>query len=166
MTEKKQNLSDVPIIKLQHVKELTIAIVRSKWNEKVTKALQDGAVEYLCSCGFSSDHILIREVPGSFELPLAAQMILEDNMASGVICLGCIIQGETRHFEFIAQAVAKGVMDVSLTYNAPVIFGILTTDTQEQAVARAGGDHGNKGTEAAATLLSMLQLRSTLQPEV
>ena len=95
-------------------------------------------------------------VPGSFELTLAAQWMAEKKDIDAVICLGCVIQGETRHFEFICQAVAQGITNVGLKFNKPVIFGVLTPDTKQQAIDRAGGKHGNKGDEAAITAIKML----------
>lgn len=136
-----------------------VVIAISKWNAEITEALFEGAVEVLTSVGVRPENILRYEVPGSFELPTAASIALGKHYnLDGVICLGCIIQGETRHFEFIAQAVANGVVRVSLDHNKPVIFGVLTPDTREQALARAGGDLGNKGAEAAVALLEMIDL--------
>lgn len=136
-----------------------IAIVVSKWNEAVTSALAEGARETLLKAGVYAEHILLREVPGSYELPSGAQFVIESEDPDAVICLGCVIQGETRHFEFINQAVAQGVMNVSLKYKRPVIFGVLTPDTQQQALDRAGGKYGNKGQEAAVAALEMLDLQ-------
>ena len=106
--------------------------------------------------GVKKENIIRKDVPGSFELSLGAQWMAEQNKIDAVICLGCVIQGETRHFDFICQAVAHGLTDVGLKYNKPVIFGVLTTDTQKQALDRAGGKHGNKGDEAAMTAIKML----------
>ena len=136
-----------------------VVIAVSKWHSDITNTLFDGAVEVLVDAGLRPENILRYDVPGSFELPTAANMALHKfPKLNGVICLGCIIQGETRHFEFIADAVAKGVVDVSLKHNRPVIFGVLTPDTDDQAYARAGGALGNKGAEAAVALLEMIDL--------
>jgi 6,7-dimethyl-8-ribityllumazine synthase len=118
--------------------------------------LLDGAVNTLLSANVLKDDILIVEVPGTFELPFAAQRILKKKNLDAVICLGCVIQGETRHFDFICDATANGIMRVSLDNELPVIFGVLTTDTLQQAIDRSGGLHGNKGIEAAATALQLL----------
>ena len=134
----------------------TLAIIVSEWNEEVTEALYTGAYDTLVAQGISKEHIVRKNVPGSFELSLAAQYMASDENIDAVICLGCVIQGETRHFDFICQAVANGVTDVSLKYNKPVIFGVLTPNTQQQALDRAGGKHGNKGDEAAITAIKML----------
>jgi len=133
-----------------------IAIVRSEWNEKVTSALLEGAMKLLNEAGVKKENIHIKHVPGTFELPLAAQWYAKKSEIDGVICLGCVIQGETKHFDFICHAAANGIMEVGLKFNKPVIFGVLTTNNQEQAEERAGGKHGNKGEEAAYTLLRML----------
>ena len=154
---KKNNLSQhnsVPTLKNKDVK---IGIVVSEWNENITNALKEGALTFLEESGITKNQIVVKDVPGSFELPSAAAMLLDaDDMINAVICLGCVIQGETRHFEFISQAVANGIMRVSLDYGVPVIFGVLTCDTMEQAQERAGGKYGNKGVEAAYSCLKML----------
>ena len=145
-----------------HLNDL-VAIVVSKWNPKVTEALKEGAERTLLAAGLKPENILIYRVPGTFELPTGAQMVLEGRFdVDAVICLGCVVQGETRHFEFINQAVAQGVKDVSLKYNKPVIFGVLTPDTDQQALDRAGGKYGNKGEEAAVAALEMLDLQNQI----
>ncbi|MCB0839558.1 MAG: 6,7-dimethyl-8-ribityllumazine synthase [Bacteroidetes bacterium] len=136
-----------------------VVIVVSKWNKDITEALYQGAISVLTEVGVRLENILRYDVPGSFELPTAASIALNKHYnLDGVICLGCIIQGETRHFEFIANAVANGIMQISLNHSKPVIFGVLTPDTHEQAKARAGGNLGNKGAEAAVALLEMIDL--------
>jgi len=131
-------------------------IVVSEWNDEVTEALFTGAVETLLENGVNRDNIFRNSVPGSFELILGGQWLAQEEAIDAVICLGCVIQGETRHFDFICDAVAQGIKDVNLKFNKPVIFGVLTTDTQQQALDRAGGKHGNKGDEAAITAVKML----------
>jgi 6,7-dimethyl-8-ribityllumazine synthase len=131
-------------------------IVVAEWNSEVTESLYSGAVETLLKQGAKSENILRKNVPGSFELSLGAQWLAEKKDIDAVIALGCVIQGETRHFDFICQAVAIGITEVNLKYNKPVIFGVLTTDNQQQALDRSGGKHGNKGVEAAATAIQML----------
>lgn len=133
-----------------------IGIVVSKWNEDITEALLLGAIDGLKAAGVSSKNILVRHVPGSFELPLAAQQLGQKKEVSGVICLGCLIKGDTPHFEVIAQATAAGIMEVGLKLNKPVVFGVITTLNRQQAIDRCGGKLGNKGEEAAVTLLEML----------
>ena len=136
-----------------------VAVIVSKWNPDITFTLRDGALEVLEKAGVSHDNILVYEVPGSYELPAAANLLMNKHpQLDGVICLGCVIQGETRHFEFICQAVAQGIVDVSLKHDKPVIFGVLTPDTMQQAQDRAGGKYGNKGEEAAVALLEMIDI--------
>ena len=161
---KKKNLSNhnsAPVLKDKNVK---IGIIVSEWNEPVTNALKEGALAFLYEAGIAKENITVCSVPGSYELPFAASTFLDYNIEySAVICLGCIIQGETRHFEFISQAVANGIMRVALDYGVPVIFGVLTCDTMEQAQERAGGKYGNKGVEAAYSCLKMIELQQNLK---
>lgn len=136
-----------------------VVIVVSKWNPEITETLFQGAVNVLQSVGVRDENILRYDVPGSYELPAGADIALQKHPnLDGIICLGCVIQGETRHFEFISQAVATGIMKVGLEYHCPVIFGVLTPDTMQQAKDRAGGKYGNKGEEAAVALLEMIDL--------
>lgn len=134
---------------------LKFAIVVSQWNAQVTGSLLDGALRSLQQHGAKETHIEVVQVPGSYELISGADIILRNREIDAVICLGCVIQGETRHFDFICDAVANGIANVSIKYNKPVIFGVLTTDNLEQAMDRAGGKHGNKGEEAAVTAIQM-----------
>jgi 6,7-dimethyl-8-ribityllumazine synthase len=131
-------------------------IVVSEWNDQVTESLFESALETLLKYGAKKKNIFRKNVPGSFELTLGAQWLAELNEIDAVICLGCVIQGETRHFDFICDAVAHGITNVALKYNKPVIFGVLTPNTLQQALDRAGGKHGNKGDEAAITAIKML----------
>jgi 6,7-dimethyl-8-ribityllumazine synthase len=143
--------------------DTVVAIVASKWNPSVTDALVEGAQRTLLGAGVHAKNILLYRVPGSFELPTGAQFAINGNPGiDAIVCLGCVIQGETRHFEFINQAVAQGVKDVSLKFNLPVIFGVLTPDTQQQALDRAGGKYGNKGEEAAVAALEMIDIQRSL----
>lgn len=137
-------------------KSWKFAIVVSAWNEVITGALLSGALEALNKAEVPNSHINVKNVPGTFELALGAQREAQKEDVDAVICLGCVIQGETRHFDFICDATANGLINVGLKYNKPVIFGVLTTDTLEQALERAGGKHGNKGFEAGITALQML----------
>jgi len=120
--------------------------------------LYEGTYNSLKENGIQKENIITIRVPGSFELSLGAQKMAKKNNVDAVICLGCVIQGETRHFEFICQSVAQGLKDVALKYDKPVIFGVLTTDTYQQALDRAGGKFGNKGDEAAITAIKMLNI--------
>jgi len=158
MTEKKKNLSEFTPFEFSSAQNTRIGIVVSEWNDRITDSLLNGAKECLIEHGITEENILVQHVPGSFELPLGAQWILENVSVDAVICIGCIIQGETRHFDFIAQAVADGIMKVGLRFSKPVIFSVLTCNTMEQAEDRAGGKHGNKGVEGAVSALKMLEL--------
>lgn len=157
-----KSLSDYSSKNLQGVNDKVFAIVVSEWNDTVTEALYEGAYETLLQNGVKKENIVKRYVPGSYELTLGAQWMAEREDIDAVICLGCVIQGETRHFDFICDAVANGITNVNLKYNKPVIFGVLTPDTMKQALDRAGGKHGNKGDEAAITAVKMLGLKETL----
>ena len=133
------------------------AIIVAEWNEEITEALFDGACEALISLGAKKNNIIRKNVPGSFELPLGAQWMAGQKNIDAVICLGCVIQGDTPHFDYICQAVAHGIMKVGLKTNKPVAFGVLTTLNKKQALERSGGKHGNKGEEAAVTVVRMLE---------
>ena len=133
---------------------IKIGIVVSEWHPEITEALYRGAEKVLLDNKIKKENILRKNVPGSFELPFGAQTLTDKTKA--VICLGCVIKGETDHYDFICDAVANGIMNVGLKANLPVAFGVLTTSTLEQAQARAGGKYGNKGEDAAYTVLKML----------
>lgn len=133
-----------------------VAIVVASWNEEITEALYEGAVHALVENGIRKNNITRKNVPGSFELSLGALWMAEKKNIDAVICLGCVIQGDTPHFDYICQAVAYGITEVGLKTKKPVIFGILTTLNKAQALERAGGKFGNKGEEAAITALQML----------
>jgi 6,7-dimethyl-8-ribityllumazine synthase len=135
------------------------AIVVAEWNEDITEPLFQGAYDALLQLGVRKQNIVRKNVPGSFELPLAAQWEIERKDIAAVICLGCVIQGDTPHFDYVCQAVAYGIMKVNLKSNKPVAFGVLTTLTKQQSLERAGGKLGNKGEEAALTVVKMLEIR-------
>ncbi|MBO3699801.1 6,7-dimethyl-8-ribityllumazine synthase [Roseivirga sp. E12] len=156
MASSVKNLSDYTSKNVKDISESTFAIVVSEWNEEVTEALYQGAFETLVSHGAKKANIVRKSVPGSFELSLGAQWMAKEEAIDAVICIGCVVQGETKHFDFICDAVAHGITNVSLKYDKPVIFGVLTPNTQKQALDRAGGKHGNKGDEAAITAIKML----------
>lgn len=135
-----------------------IGIVVSEWNGPVTGNLLEGTVQTLLKFGVNEKDIVVEYVPGSFELTFGAKKLIEKADIDGVIVIGCVIQGETPHFTFVCDSVTQGVTELNIRYNIPVIFGLLTTNTLEQAKARSGGRHGNKGDEAAITLLKMVAL--------
>lgn len=141
-----------------------VAIMVSKWNDGITHVLRDGAVATLKAAGIPESNIQVYDVPGTYELPTAAQFALTSQpQLDAVICLGVVIQGETRHFDFICESAAQGIREVSLRANKPVIFGVLTPDTEQQAKDRAGGKYGNKGDEAAVAALEMIDLQRQLR---
>jgi 6,7-dimethyl-8-ribityllumazine synthase len=139
--------------------EMRFGIVVSDWNSEVTWSLLEGAVNTLQRHGTKTKNIVVKHVPGSFELTLGAQFLAEYDDLDAIICLGCVIQGETPHFTYICQGVTQGITQLNMEYNIPFIFGVLTTLDQQQAVDRAGGKHGNKGDEAAVTAIKMAALQ-------
>jgi 6,7-dimethyl-8-ribityllumazine synthase len=152
------NLSDHVNHEVPDAKGMKFAIVYAEWNPEVTVPLKNGAVETLLKYGALREDLYIEEVPGTFELTLGGQLMAENTEADAVILLGCVIQGETRHFDFICQGVTYGTTKLNLEYGIPFIFGVLTTENQQQALDRAGGRLGNKGDEAAYTAIKMVAL--------
>jgi len=143
--------------------EMRFGIVVSDWNNDITAALLKGALKTLSKHGVKKANILVKHVPGSFELTLGAQFIAEYDDVDGVICLGCVIRGETPHFDYICQGVTQGITQLNLDYNIPFIFGVLTTENHQQAADRAGGNLGNKGDEAAVTAIKMAALQREME---
>ena len=131
-----------------------IGVVTALWNSEITSKLKAGALDTLQKAGITN--ITVWDVPGSYELVYAANKLASEGV-DAVICLGVVIQGETRHFDFICDAVANGIANIIIQHNIPVAFGLLTTDNQQQAVERSGGKHGHKGEEAAWTVLKLLE---------
>ncbi|HUS86603.1 MAG TPA: 6,7-dimethyl-8-ribityllumazine synthase [Bacteroidales bacterium] len=139
--------------------DMRFGVVVSDWNNEVTWSLLRGTVETLMRHGTIEDNIIVKHVPGSFELPLGAKFIVEYEEVDAVICLGCVIQGETPHFEYVCMGVTEGIGRLNLSYNIPFIFGVLTTSSKQQAIDRSGGKYGNKGDEAAITAIKMVALQ-------
>ena len=163
MATQLKNLSDFSHTTVPDASPFKFAIAVAEWNAEITGSLYNGALEKLLEYGVEENNIHSVSVPGSFELTAAAELLLNKYPElDGVICLGCIIQGETRHFDFICDAVAHGLTQVGIKHNKPVIFGVLTTNDQQQAIYRAGGKHGNKGDEAAITAIKMAHLATTI----
>jgi 6,7-dimethyl-8-ribityllumazine synthase len=162
MSTKRKNLSVAEGSEIPSAKGTRIAIVYAEWNYEITNALREGAYRTLLKYGISKRDVQQYAVPGSFELTLGAQFFASQKKIDAVICLGCVIQGETRHFDFICNAVANGITELNIKYNKPVIFGVLTPDNSSQAKDRAGGKHGNKGDEAAITAIKMVHLKKKL----
>jgi 6,7-dimethyl-8-ribityllumazine synthase len=164
MATQLKNLSDFSTAaEIPSAADFSFGIVVAEWNAEITNALYQGAYNSLIKYSANPDNIHTYPVPGSFELTTGAELLLKNKQLDAVICLGCVIQGETRHFDFICNAVANGVTNVAVKYSKPVIFGVLTTDNQQQAIDRAGGKHGNKGDEAAVTAIKMAKLAVTLK---
>lgn len=141
----------------QKLSNTKFAIIVAEWNNDVTEALFEGARNSLLEHGVKKSNIIRKNVPGSFELTLGGLWMAEKKDVAAVICLGCVIQGDTPHFDYICQAVANGITEVNIKTRKPVIFGVLTTLNRQQAIDRAGGKLGNKGEEAALTAISMLE---------
>lgn len=158
MSSADKNLSVFSTDNLPDISNHTFAIVVAEWNHEVTEKLYEGAYQTLLDYGAKAENIIRANVPGSYELSFGAQVFARKENVDAVIALGCVIQGETKHNDYINNAVAHGLTQVSLTYHKPVIFGVLTPNNQEQALERAGGKHGNKGDEAAMTAIKMLNL--------
>jgi 6,7-dimethyl-8-ribityllumazine synthase len=153
------NLSDYDPSIVPDASDMHFGIVVSDWNSEITFSLLKGATATLEKHGADSKNIIVKHVPGSFELTLGAQYIAENEDVDAIICLGCVIQGETPHFTFICQGVAMGITRLNIDYNIPFIFGVLTTDNLQQAKDRSGGKLGNKGDEAAVTAIKMAALQ-------
>lgn len=151
-----KNLSDYDIDSIPDASKMVFGIVVSEWNKDITSGLLNGAYSTLVDNGAKKDNILVKSVPGAYELPLGAQTLFENTNVDAVICLGSVIQGETKHFDFVCQGAALGIKDVALKYNKPCVFGVLTDNTLQQAIDRSGGKHGNKGDEAAITAIKMI----------
>lgn len=157
-----KNLSDYNRAEIPNASKMHFGIVVSEWNEEITEGLLSGAKQTLLDNGCPENQIRVEYVPGTFELPLGAQYFFESQPVDAVICIGSVIQGETRHFDFVCEGATQGIKDVSLKYNKPAIFCVLTDNTKQQGIERSGGKHGNKGTEAAVTAIKMVDLKKRL----
>ena len=157
MATKNNNLSDYKKDTLPNVSNLKFGIVVSQWNKEITDGLFNGAYSTLVDCGVLEENIKKLEVPGSFELIFGTK-ILSRKDVDAIICLGSVIQGETKHFDYVCQGVTNGIKDLNISLGIPVIFGVLTDNTMDQAINRSGGKHGNKGVEAAITAIKMADL--------
>ncbi len=160
MSSAGKNLSDFSHMQVPSAKPYVYGIVVAEWNSEITGALLEGCIKTLRKHGALEENIDVYPVPGSFELSAGANLLAESSKYDAVIAIGCVIQGETRHFDFICSAVAHGITEVGIKTGIPAIFGVLTTENQEQAKDRSGGKHGNKGEEAAVTAIKMAEMRS------
>ncbi len=163
INNKKKNLSEHDPANIPSATDLVIGIVVSDWNPEITAALLDGAVKTLKKHGAEDENIIIKHVPGSFELTFGAKALYDNIFPDVIICLGCVIQGETRHFDYICQSVTQGITQLNIDLNTPFIFGVLTVNSYDQAKERSGGKHGNKGDEAAVTAIKMASLNIELE---
>ena len=162
MATRHQNLSQTRQGQNMSASGLKFGIVVADWNQQVTDKLEEGARQTLLRHHAQEQDIVIQRVPGSIELTLGAQLMAEHLEVDAVICLGCVIQGETRHFDYVCDSVTQGITQLNIQYKMPFIYGILTTENQQQALDRAGGKHGNKGDEAAAAAIRMARMREAL----
>ena len=158
-----KNLSDGINENIPSASGFRFGIVVADWNSEITGKLEEGALNLLKAKGTKEGDVLVNHVPGSIELTLGAQFMAEYQKLDAVICLGCVIQGETRHFDYVCDSVTQGITQLNIKYNIPFIYGVLTTDNLEQARDRAGGKHGNKGEEAAGAAIRMTHLKKKLE---
>ena len=153
------NLSIYDKTTIPNAKGFRFGIVVSEWNPEITQNLQRGAIETLLDLGAEDKNIISWDVPGSFELVYGCKRMLESQKLDAIIAIGNVIQGETKHFDFVCQGVAHGIADLNVRYNTPVIFCVLTDNTKQQSIDRSGGIHGNKGIECAVAAVKMASLR-------
>jgi 6,7-dimethyl-8-ribityllumazine synthase len=157
MATANHNLSNYDKNTIPNAKNFRFGIVVSEWNEVVTNGLYKGALDALLDCGARPENIIKWDVPGSFELIYGSKKMISQNV-DVVIAIGCVIQGETKHFDFVCDGVTQGIKELNLTTNTPVIFCVLTDNNMQQSLDRSGGKHGNKGTEAAIAAIKMAEL--------
>lgn len=158
MATENKNLSIYDKATIPNAKDLRFGIVVSEWNSEITEGLYHGALDALIDCGAVTDNVIRWNVPGSFELPYGCKKLLVSEKVDAVIAIGSVIQGETKHFDFVCSATAQGIMDLNTQTDIPVIFCVLTDNTLQQAQDRSGGKHGNKGVEAAIAAIKMATL--------
>ncbi|MDA9261928.1 6,7-dimethyl-8-ribityllumazine synthase [Flavobacteriales bacterium] len=157
------NLSEYDKELIPNASEMSFGIVVSEWNSNITENLLQGAYDALIDNGAKPENIIVKHVPGTYELPLAAQLIVENTKVDGVVAIGSVIQGETKHFDYVCEAVTQGIKDVNLKYGKPVAFCVLTDNTMQQGIDRSGGKHGNKGIECAVAAIKMVALMKELK---
>jgi 6,7-dimethyl-8-ribityllumazine synthase len=159
MATANKNLSEYDKNTIPSAKDFRFGIVVSEWNDKITEGLFSGAEKALLDCDALPNNIVRWNVPGSFELIYGAKKMIETQKVDVVIVIGCVIQGETKHFDFVCEGVTQGVKDLNVQTDVPVIFCLLTDNNEQQSIDRSGGIHGNKGTEAAIAAIKMAYLR-------
>ncbi|MCM4170052.1 6,7-dimethyl-8-ribityllumazine synthase [Arenibacter sp. TNZ] len=158
MATANKNLSAYDKTTIPSANDFRFGIVVSEWNEVITEGLFEGALTALLDCGAKDENIVRWNVPGSFELTFGAKKMIETGKVDAVIAIGSVIQGETKHFDFVCSATAQGIMDLNVRTEVPVIFCVLTDNNMQQAIDRSGGKHGNKGAEAAIAAIKMVSL--------
>jgi len=154
-----KNLSEYDKNSVPNAKDFRFGIVVSEWNDSITEGLYKGAIEALLENQVPSQHIIRWNVPGSFELIYGSKKMLQTQNVDAVIAIGCVIQGQTKHFDFVCEGVTQGIKDLNVQTDIPVIFCVLTDNTMQQSIDRSGGIHGNKGTEAAIAAIKMAYIR-------
>ena len=159
MATENKNLSDYDKNSIPNAKDFRFGIVVSEWNDSITEGLFSGAIEALLENQVPAQHIIRWNVPGSFELVYGAKKMLQTQNVDAVIAIGCVIQGQTKHFDFVCEGVTQGIKDLNVQTDIPVIFCVLTDNTMQQSIDRSGGIHGNKGTEAAIAAIKMAFIR-------
>ncbi|MDG1741931.1 MAG: 6,7-dimethyl-8-ribityllumazine synthase [Crocinitomicaceae bacterium] len=161
MATEGRNLSEYNKEVIPSGADFKIGIVVSEWNDSITLNLLEGAKNALLENGVKEQNIIVRFVPGAYELPLGSQFMCKNETIDGVIAIGAVIQGETKHFDFVCEAATLGIKDVNLKFNTPISFCLLTDNTMQQSIDRSGGKHGNKGIECAITCLKMIALKKS-----
>ncbi len=159
MATANKNLSEYDKSKMPDASQMRFGIVVSEWNEEITEALYQGARETFLDLGVAHHNIVRENVPGSFELPYGAKCLIESDNLDAVIAIGVVIQGETKHFDYVCQGVTQGIVELNTIHKTPTLFCVLTDNTIEQSRARSGGEHGNKGTEAAVAAVKMAEIK-------
>jgi 6,7-dimethyl-8-ribityllumazine synthase len=154
-----KNLSDYDKNSIPNAKDFRFGIVVSEWNDSITEGLYRGTIEALLENQVPAQHIIRWNVPGSFELIYGSKKMLQTQNVDAVIAIGCVIQGQTKHFDFVCEGVTQGIKDLNVQTDIPVIFCVLTDNTMQQSIDRSGGIHGNKGTEAAIAAIKMAYIR-------
>ena len=161
MATEGRNLSEYNKEVIPSGADFKIGIVVSEWNDSITLNLLKGAKNALLENGVKEQNIIVRFVPGAYELPLGSQFMCKNETIDGVIAIGAVIQGETKHFDFVCEAATLGIKDVNLKFNTPISFCLLTDNTMQQSIDRSGGKHGNKGIECAIACLKMIALKKS-----
>ena len=158
-----QNLSEYDFNSVPNASEMSVGIVVSEWNKHITEKLLEGACNTLEKHGMKTENIIVARVPGSFELTFGAKALAESKDVDAIIALGCVVRGDTPHFDYVCSGVTSGITELNFLYDIPFIFGLLTTDTMQQSEDRAGGIHGNKGDESAITAIKMIDFTCKLK---